>query len=429
MRMKASELNRATSGWLPVGHPQTEFEGAFSDSREVREGALFVGIRGERADGGQHAPEALRGGAAAALVSKSAWMWIEGEAMALRKPVVVVEDTTAALGALGAAALEMSGARVIGVTGAVGKTTTKDILLAMLRSAGVAVEATPGNRNTEIGVPLALIDLSDETEIAVVEMGMRGPGQIARLAELAPPSVACITAIAPVHLELLGTVEAVAAAKAELLGALGEGGVAVVPEDEPLLDPYLDALPAGIEVRRFGTSLPEDLDIDLPFAWQRANAAAALECCRAVGHTPPAGTPVTVEFSGLRGEEIARASGGTVIADCYNANPAAMDAALVDLAARPGRRVAVLGDMFELGDDERRFHREVGERAAALGIDLVIGVGERAAEYAAGAPGAIHYADLEAARDGLAGHIADGDTILLKGSRGMELERLLDVVS
>lgn len=428
MRMKASELNRATSGWLPVGHPQTEFEGAFSDSREVREGALFVGIRGEKADGGQHAAEALRGGAAAALVSKSAWMWIEGEAMALRKPVVVVDDTTAALGALGTTALEMSGARVIGVTGAVGKTTTKDILLAMLRAAGARAEATPGNRNTEIGVPLALLDLSEDTEIAVVEMGMRGTGQIARLAQLAPPAVACITAIAPVHLELLGTIEAVAAAKAELLTALGDGGVAVVPESEPLLEEHIAALADGVEVRRFGDDLPEDLAIDLPFAWQRVNAAAALECCRAVGHVPSPGTPIPVEFSGLRGEQTPRASGGTVIADCYNANPAAMEAALADLAGREGRTVAVLGDMFELGDDELRFHREVGERAAALGVDLVVGVGERAAEYVAGAPGGVHFPDVEAAREGLADHIGDGDTVLLKGSRGMALERLLDLV-
>jgi UDP-N-acetylmuramyl pentapeptide synthase len=429
MKMKAGELNRAVSGWLPVGHPQTEFEGAFSDSREVREGALFVGIRGENADGGQHAAEALRGGAAAALVSKSAWMWIEGEAMALRKPVVVVDDTTTALGALGTAALEMSGAQVIGVTGAVGKTTTKDILLAMLRAAGVAAEATPGNRNTEIGVPLALLDLSEGTEIAVVEMGMRGAGQIARLAELAPPTVGCITAIAPVHLELLGTIEAVAAAKAELLSALGAGGVAVVPEGEPLLEEHLAALPSSVEVRRFGESLPEDLELDLPFAWQRVNAAAALECCRAVGHVPPPGTPIAVNFSGLRGEEIARASGGTVIADCYNANPAAMDAALVDLAGRPGRRVAVLGDMFELGDDEKRFHREVGKRAVELGIDLIVGVGQRAGEYVNGTPGGVHFADVDSAREGLPAHVGDGDIVLLKGSRGMALERLLDVVS
>ena len=426
--MKASELTRATGGWLPVGHPQTEFEGAFSDSRDVRPGALFVGIRGERADGGQHAAEALRDGAAAALVSKSAWMWIEGEAMALRKPVVVVEDTTAALGAVGAAALKMSGATVIGVTGAVGKTTTKDILLAMLTAAGVAAEATPGNRNTEYGVPLALIDLAADTEVAVVEMGMRGPGQIARLAELAPPTVACITAIAPVHLELLGTIEAVAAAKAELLGALPDDGVAVVPDDEPLLDEHLAALPAGVVVRRFGAELPDGLAIDLPFAWQRRNAAAALECCRALGHEPPAGEPVPVAFSGLRGEEIPRAGGGTVIADCYNANPAAMEAALVDLAGRDGRRVAILGDMFELGEDERRFHREVGERASELGIDLVVGVGERAAEYAAGAPGGVHFADVDGAREGIAALLQDGDTVLLKGSRGMALERLLDVV-
>ena len=166
--------------------------------------------------------------------------------------MIVSSDPLAVLQTAGRLALERSGARVVAVTGATGKTTTKDILVAMLRAAGVAAEGTPGNRNTEVGVPMSLLGLAEGCEVAVVEMGMRGPGQIAALAELAPPEVACVTSIGPVHLELLGTVEAVAAAKAELLQALRPGGTAVVPDDEPLLEPHIAALDPGVRVVRAG---------------------------------------------------------------------------------------------------------------------------------------------------------------------------------
>ena len=328
------------------------------------------------------------------MVGESAWRWIEGDVQPMRRPVVVVKDPVAALQAAGRLALERSGARVVGVTGATGKTTTKDILVAMLRAAGVAAQGSLGNRNTDVGVPMSLLDLEEGCEVAVIEMGMRGLGQIAELAALAPPDVACITSIGPVHLELLGTVEAVAQAKAEILGALRPGGAAVVPEDEPLLEPYIAALDPGVRVIRFGATPDLTLDMSLSKAWELRNAAAALACCRALGAPPPEGARVEVEISGLRGQERPIPGGGTLIEDCYNANPIAMRAALADLAGRPGRRVAVLADMMELGPDEERFHREVGEVAAAEGIDLLIGVGERAAAYVAGADGlaAIHVA-------------------------------------
>ena len=308
---------------------------------------------------------------------------------------MVVKDPVAALQAAGRLALERSGARVVGVTGATGKTTTKDILVAMLRAAGVAAEGSLGNRNTEVGVPMSLLDLDEGCEVAVIEMGMRGLGQIAELAALAPPDVACITSIGPVHLELLGTVEAVAA---------GQGG------DPGRPAPGRDgggarrraaarALPGrprpGRERRARSATRPDlSLDMSLSKAWELRNAAAALACCRALGTAPPEGARVEVEISGLRGQERAIPGGGLLIEDCYNANPIAMRAALADLAGRSGRRVAVLADMMELGPEEERFHREVGEVAAAEGIDLLIGVGERAAAYVAGADGleAIHVA-------------------------------------
>ncbi|MGD9571783.1 MAG: UDP-N-acetylmuramoyl-tripeptide--D-alanyl-D-alanine ligase [Thermoleophilia bacterium] len=427
MKLTVNDILRSgVEARLPVGSPDTEFEGAFVDSREPVEGALFVGVRGELADGGQHAPDALRDGAAAAVVGESAWRWIEGDAQAIRKPVIVAPDPAAVLQEAGRIALGRSGAKVVGVTGATGKTTTKDIIVAMLRAAGVAAEGTPGNRNTEIGVPMSLLGMSDGVEVAVVEMGMRGEGQIAELAALAPPDVSVITAIGPVHLELLGTVEAVAAAKAEILAALRPGGTAVVPEGEALLDPYVAALDPGVTVVRFGDAPDLDLDLSLSKAWELRNATAALAVCRALGAEPPAGARVEVALSALRGQERPLPGGGTLIEDCYNANPVAMRAALADLAGRPGRRVAVLADMMELGPDELAFHREVGAAAADAGIDLLVAVGERAAAYAEGADGlqTVHLATVEDAIAQVPGLLQPGDAVLLKGSRSMRLERV-----
>jgi UDP-N-acetylmuramoyl-tripeptide--D-alanyl-D-alanine ligase len=273
---------------------------------------------------------------------------------------------------------------------------------------------------------MSLMALPEGCQVAVVEMGMRGAGQIAELARLAPPQVACITAIGPVHLELLGTVEAVAAAKAELLEALQPGGVAVVPDDEPLLEPHLARLEPQVQVIRFGAAPDLDLDLNLSKEWELRNAAAALACCRALGAVPPEGARIEVAVSALRGQERPLPGGGVLIEDCYNANPLAMRAALADLAGRDGRRVAVLGDMMELGPEEARHHREVGEAAAAAGIDLVIAVGERAAGYAEGADGvaSVHLATVDEAIEAVPGLIEDGDVVLLKGSRSMQLERI-----
>ncbi len=431
MRLQVGELLRHVDARLPVGSPDTAFEGAYVDSRFPVEGALFVGLRGELTDGGQYAPDALRTGAAAALVSESAWFWIEGEAEMLRRPFIVAKDPLAVLREAGRMALERSGARVVAITGATGKTTTKDILLAMLRSAGAGAEGTPGNLNTEIGVPLTLCGLRPDLDVAVVEMGMRGPGQIRELAELAPPDVACITSIGPVHLELLGTVAAVADAKAEIIAALRPGGTAVVPDGEALLDSHIARLDPAVEVVRFGDAPDIELDLGpLSKGWQLCNAAAALACCRAVGHAPEPGARVDVQLSAMRGQEEALAGDGVMIEDCYNANPPSMRAALADLAARSGRRVAVLADMMELGDDEARYHREVGELASELRLNLLVAVGERAAGYADGAGDVetLRFATVEEAVAGVPAALRPGDAVLLKGSRSMELERVAQAI-
>jgi UDP-N-acetylmuramoyl-tripeptide--D-alanyl-D-alanine ligase len=427
VRLTVNDILRvARDARLPLGSPSVEVEGAFVDSREPVEGALFAGLRGELDDGGTHAPEALRRGAAAAIVGESAWRWIEGEVLGMGKPVVVAPDPLAALQEAGRLALERAGARVVGITGATGKTTTKDILVAMLAAVGVRGQGTPGNRNTEVGVPLSLLELAEGTEVAVVEMGMRGLGQIAELVRLAPPDVGCITAIGPVHLELLGTVENVAAAKAELLQGLGPGGVAVVPAGEPLLVPHLETLDPDVRVIEFGDRPDIDLDLNLTLGWQVRNAAAALACCRALGVDLEPGTRVEVGLSPMRGAERPLAGGGTLIEDCYNANPLAMEAALADLGARDGRKVAILADMMELGPEEAGYHRDVGRAAAGAGVDLLIAVGDRARWYVEGADGvpAERFPTVEEAVADVPRLIRPGDVVLVKGSRSMALERI-----
>jgi UDP-N-acetylmuramoyl-tripeptide--D-alanyl-D-alanine ligase len=200
----------------------------------------------------------------------------------------------------------------------------------------------------------------------------------------------------------------------------------VVPADEPLLEPHLATLDPGITVHRFGDVPDLALDLRLSKAWELRNAAAALACCRALGRVPPEGARIDVALSALRGQERPLAVGGVLIEDCYNANPMSMRAALADLAGRPGRRVAVLADMMELGPEEARYHHEVGRAAAAAGIDLLVAVGERAAGYADGADGlaSARFATVEEAIEALPGLVEEGDVVLLKGSRSMSLERV-----
>jgi UDP-N-acetylmuramoyl-tripeptide--D-alanyl-D-alanine ligase len=204
-----------------------------------------------------------------------------------------------------------------------------------------------------------------------------------------------------------------------------------VPADEPLLEPHLANLDPGVTVVRFGDAPDIDLDLSLSKAWELQNAAAALACCRALGAVPPEGSRIEVTVSALRGQERPLSGGGTLIEDCYNANPLAMRAALADLAGREGRRVAVLADMMELGAQETLHHREVGEAARDAGVDLLVAVGDRAAAYVAGADGVAshHIATVEEAIEVVPGLIEPGDVVLLKGSRSMRLERIGAVIA
>jgi UDP-N-acetylmuramoyl-tripeptide--D-alanyl-D-alanine ligase len=371
-----------------------EVTGVTIDSRRVGTGDLFVAVRG----GVAFLDDARARGAAATLVP---------------------DDDFAALASIGRAVRARLHAKVVAITGSVGKTSTKDILAALLQPHARVVAAEDGFNN-ELGLPLTLCRAEANTDVVVTEMGMRGPGQIRALAEIAQPDVGVITAIAPVHLELLGSIENIARAKAELLEHVT---TAVVPADEPLLDPYL---PQSLDVRRFaapqvelrdGNAVVDGVEFTFGARHQAANAAAALATLDALGYPRPT-EPVAVRFSRWRSQESELAGGGLLINDAWNANPVAMRAALTHLQERAnGRRtVAILGEMAELGREAPRFHEEIGRELGT--VDLVIGVGELARLYQP-AHWAANAADALALAQEL---VRPGDAVLVKGSRSVGLE-------
>jgi UDP-N-acetylmuramoyl-tripeptide--D-alanyl-D-alanine ligase len=392
---------------------------AVIDSRAAGAGDLFVGLPGENVDGGRFAPQALAGGAWGVLVAPE---HAEAAQCAMPGALIAADDPLLALQRLATAWRRALDCQVVGITGSVGKTSTKDILAAMLAQAKRTV-ANRENLNTDIGLPLTVLEAPPGTEVLVVEMGMRGPGQIAALTAIAEPDVAVITAVAPVHLELMGSIEAIAAAKAELVAGLKPGGTAVLPAGEALLEPHRRD---DVTTVTFGPGgdvdeLPAGLTLPFTSAHMHRNALAALAAARALG-VEPSGA-LEVALSSFRGQRIHLPGDIVVVNDCYNANPMSMRAALDDLAASAsGRRVAVLGDMLELGPDEARFHAEIGAHAKAAGVDLLVAVGPRAAHFADGYGEVVALPDAQAAAETVPGLLQPGDTVLLKASRGVGLE-------
>jgi UDP-N-acetylmuramoyl-tripeptide--D-alanyl-D-alanine ligase len=350
--------------------------------------------------------------------------------------VLAAADPLRALQALARAWRRALGAQVIAVTGSVGKTSTKELIRAML-DPHRRVVASRANFNTDIGMPLEILAAPPGTEVLVLEAGMRGFGQIATLTAICEPDVGVITTIAAVHLEQVGSLEGVARAKAELLVGMREGGTAVVPAGEALLEPWLrpslttvtfgpggdvdwDGEPGGA-IRTGGGRV----ELELPFssAHQRRNALAAVAAAQAVGVDPSG--PIEVAFGAGRGERIELAEGITVFDDCYNASPLSMRAALDDLATQEPdrRRVAILGDMLELGADERALHRAVGEDAQRTGVDVLVTVGPRAAAMGEAFAGEVHAASDAAGAAQLAAELVrPGDLVLVKGSNGVGLK-------
>ena len=439
--LSASWVAQASGGRLVAGASDRPGpRRAVIDSREAGPGDLFVGLRGSRADGAEWAAAALAAGAWGALVGTERAQAVAAAASAAGAVAIEAADPLSALAELARCWRRELGCPCVGVTGSTGKTSTKDILAALL-SSRVRTHRNRENRNTEIGLPLSLLEAERGTEALVLEMAMRGEGQIAELARVSEPDVGVIVNVGPVHLELLGTVERVAAAKAELIRALPAGAGCVVPAGEQLLAEHLRTDletitfgPGGdVSLRSFEDGRAEidargrELRLELGYREPHnvLNTLAAVAAALVLGIEPEG--RLDVRFSALRGQLVELEGGITVVNDCYNANPMSMRAALEHLAASPaGRRVAVLGTMAELGPDSERFHAEVGRRAGELGIDVLVTVGEPALAYAGGFDGETYSVLGPEEAGALLEELAQpGDRVLVKGSRSAGLERVL----
>jgi UDP-N-acetylmuramoyl-tripeptide--D-alanyl-D-alanine ligase len=427
--LSLDEVARLCPGRLSAPPGAETVTGVEIDSRRAGPGDLFVAV----GRGAEHEGDALARGAAALLP----------------------EDAFQAMAALGRAVRNRSGARVVGITGATGKTSTKDILAALCRP-HVRTVAAEQSHNNEIGLPLTLTRIEPDTEVVVAEMGSRGLGQVAELCAIARPDVGVITTIGPAHLELFGTVERVARAEAEIAGALPPGGTIAVPAGEPLLEPYLRR--HDLDVIRYGESgdvrlvsfeagedahlvvdaLGERLELTFNFRSRHnaTNALAALAAYAALG-LPLAEAhrgAGEVSLSRWREEELPLAGGGLLINDCYNANPVSMAAALDHLAerARGRRRVAVLGDMAELGPDAPGYHGEAGRAASRAGVEVLLALGPLARGYLEGAEAVETRLWAPSVEQGLAllhAVLKPGDCVLVKGSRSMGLEVVAEALA
>src|SRR4051794_28596911 len=445
MNFKAARVADAAEARLVAGDPDAPGpRRAVIDSRAIEEGDLFVGLPGEHLDGGEFANAALDAGAWGVLVGNEQAERLTAPTANCQpptRPVIAAADPLRALQLLAREWRRELGCPVIGVTGSTGKTSTKDILSALLRP-HLRTHANRENFNTEIGLPLSILEAQPGTEVLVLEMAMRGEGQIAELVAIAEPSVGVIVNVGPVHLELLGTIERIAAAKAELIRDLPAGSTCVVPQAEELLADHLrddlDTVTFGeggdVQLVAFDGGVAtisaqgEEIRLEVSFnePYNLKNTLAAVAAARAVGVQPSG--PLDVRFSSLRGELVELDGGVAVVNDCYNANPMSMRAALDHLAEAPAqRRIAVLGWMAELGPDAERFHREIGEHARARGIDLLIPVGDDAARlYGEAFGGQVEPAGTpEDARQLLERVARSGDRVLIKGSRSAGLERVL----
>ena len=432
----------------PAG--KIEFSGAAWDSRLVEPGNLFVALRGDRTDGHLYLRQAVERGAAVVMVERGHEAADPGPGV----PCIQVDDTRRGLQALARWYRDRFDIPFVAVTGSNGKTTTKEMIAAAL-GARYRVFRTRGNLNSGIGVPISLFDLTGDMQVGVCELGMSSRGEIDLLGRIVRPHYAVFTNIAPAHLETLGSIEEVAAAKFELLEHLPADGIAFFCADDPLLRTRAQSL--GSRARTYGLAADADvratdvrtdehgvrfrleggLDVVLPLFGQHnvGNALAALSVARALHvDTLAAVAALAVLPPSPHRSRVLPLERITIIDDVYNANPQATSSALESFARFPsrGRRVAVLGDMLELGEYSSSLHREVGERAAALRLDLLLTVGPQARELAAGAraagmpPGHIQSFDDAATCAAQSGRwCRDGDVVLLKASRGVALEQVI----
>ncbi|ABG04459.1 UDP-N-acetylmuramoyl-tripeptide--D-alanyl-D-alanine ligase [Rubrobacter xylanophilus DSM 9941] len=437
-----SEISRAIGARLHGTDGGERAHGAAVDSRAVRGGELFFALRG-RLDGADFAPDARARGAVAAVADRP-----------LEVPTLVVEDPLRALQELARWSLRReASATVVGITGTVGKTTTKDALATILRSAGRKITATQGNLNNEIGLPLTVLNAAPDTEVMVLEMGATHPGDIAFLCGIARPHVGVLTAISPVHLDSFGSLQKLAETKGELARSLPEDGAFVSPVGVPEAAvgggrAFGRHITFGDEGASLWASGVEETEEGLRFTVHAFGESAAVRApvhgthlvrplLAATGGALALGVALEecarglsrLRRTGLRGDLLRLRDDILLYDDSYNASPAAMAAVLrygARQASSSGRRlVAVLGGMFELGPGAREYHREAGRLAAEVGVDLLVCVGEEAGWYAEAFDGEkVLYRDAgEAARE-LPHLLRPGDYVLVKGSRGVRLDTL-----
>lgn len=464
--MESLSLNwvAETMGARIVGAADGEIASVSTDSRQIEPNALFFALLGENSDGHEYVAQAFAKGAIAAVVSR--------ELPDASGPLLVVPDTLFALGELAKAYRSRFDLHVVGITGSVGKTSTKEMLAAILRTK-YTVLANERNFNNEIGVPLTLFQLTRAHQVAVIEMGMRGPGEIDRLAEIAQPNIALITNIGFAHIERLGSQQNIASAKAELLRRLPENGIAILPRYDAYFDYLSQQVPANAVTVGYGE---ERDDPNPPYVRVRPvaahpeggpegvvtmgkksaffalkvrgahhlhNAGGALAVAAVLDVPLPQAVAALEAWEGAPGRMVVRETpdGMTVLDDCYNAGPDSMASALATLSQTTVvQGVAVLGDMRELGDFGPEAHRFVGRKVIEAQVRLLVTVGALAEEIAAEAartaeatgkpmPPVVKFATTKEAAANIRALVTPKDTVLVKGSRAMEMEQVVAVLT
>jgi UDP-N-acetylmuramoyl-tripeptide--D-alanyl-D-alanine ligase len=434
-------ITQATGGRL-VGADRM-VDAVATDTRALPGGdALFIALKGEQFDGHAHVQAAIDGGCVAALVARE---------LAIDAPQVVVADTERALAAFAAAVQRERSTTVLAITGSNGKTSVKTLLLSILQQVGSAY-ASPGNRNNEIGLPLAVLDAPDDARFAVYEMGAGKPGDIAYLTEIAPPVVSLVNNIAPAHLERMGSLLGIAGTKGAIYDALPADGVAVVNADDDFAAYFIERV-ADRRVLRFGLDTAADvqardirLDADgarfvlaapggdiaialpMPGRHNVRNALAAAAMALAVGASLDQVRAGLEAVQPVAGRLVAHAlrSGAVLVDDSYNANPGSLAAAIDTLANSGNEAWLVLGDMRELGADEIALHARAGQQAKAAGIARLFALGELSAHaVAAFGDGAQAFDSHDVLADALAAGLRPGVRVLVKGSRGSAMDRIV----
>ncbi|MDX5363296.1 MAG: UDP-N-acetylmuramoyl-tripeptide--D-alanyl-D-alanine ligase [Pseudazoarcus pumilus] len=449
--MRVDELRDALGAELR-GSGEVRFEMVGSDSRAVKPGMLFVALRGERFDAHDFVAEALASGAVAGLVERAALARV-GE---VSGPLLVVEDTRAALARMAAHWRARFDIPLIGVTGSNGKTTVKDMCTSILRAAfgADAVLATQGNLNNDLGLPLTLLGLREGHRAAVIEMGMNHPGEIAALAAIARPTVAIVTNAQRAHLQGMGSLDEVAREKGSIFVSGCPEAVAVINADDAYAD-YWRGIVAGRRVLSFGLERDADvrgrasvhglgarvelqsfagrasITLGVPGEHNVRNALGAAAACLAAGIALPAVVAGLEAFGGTRGrlQQKTGPRGAVLIDDSYNANPDSVRAAIDVLAALPGRRVLVLGDMGEVGEISAQVHDEVGGYAKSKGVEALYALGEMSVLAARNfGDGAQHFSTPEALVAALLPRLDADSVVLVKGSRFMRMERVVEAL-